>query len=85
MDFIVLSPVAATTADGGGPFILDQFGVREGRQSRLDKRGPAQGLRGCRLVGLGPVRLLPLWSTSPAPTPVDTPYRAVLDRLAALA
>ncbi|WP_341228850.1 M23 family metallopeptidase [Nocardioides salarius] len=37
-----------------------------------------------RLVGLGPVRLLPLWSTSPAPTPVDTPYRAVLDRLAAL-
>lgn len=38
-----------------------------------------------RLVGLGPVRLLPLWTTSPGPTPFDTPYRAVLDRLAALA
>ncbi len=46
-----------------------------------------------RLVGLGPVRLLPLWTTSPTAltTPgltgfgyVDTPYRTVLDRLAAL-
>ncbi len=32
-----------------------------------------------RLVGLGPVRLLPLWTT--APTAYDTPYRDVLDRL----
>ena len=37
-----------------------------------------------RLVGLGPVRLLPLWTASPAPIPFDPPYRAVLDRLAAL-
>ena len=37
-----------------------------------------------RLVGLGPVRLLPLWTAAPAPFPFDTPYRAVLDRLAAL-
>lgn len=37
-----------------------------------------------RLVGLGPVRLLPLWTAAPLPIPFDTPYRSVLDRLAAL-
>lgn len=62
--------------------------------------GPAgeQYLDPLRLVGHGPVRLLPLWATAPvtasgpsaqlaptfAPPSYDTPYRAVLTSLAAL-